>query len=546
MVLGEATAQSEREVLAPGQRVGDHLVVRSILGQGGTAIVYEALHTRLGAPVALKVLEVEEPFARDAALRLQREAEVCANLDDPHVPRIYDVGALADGTPYLVMEKISGDTLEHMLVSGPLSLRVAAAIADDLLRGLEAVHRAGVVHRDIKPANLMIKLNPEGGAQVRLMDFGVSKSIAPESSDPKLTRMGTVVGTPHYMAPEQITADAVDARADLYAAGVVLYEMLSGRTPYEGDTTAEVVAAVLRGQPPPLRRLVPRVPPPVAAVVMRAMAAAPRDRFPTAREMRLALAEALRGRPPMLRLGPEPERVRHVRRSRAPLWVAACVGVGTLVGAAFWPGSVEHNLGGDGSPAPVAKAKEQATQGASAEAAQARWAASTQGAQDPAHANGAAFASAPPQGAEAEPLPDTEARDALPASEAGEAARDLEAEGEEQGASLRYGVGLAGKQRLALDMPDPKLAAESEAESDAVASKTRSRARAEAEDKGSRASTRVPPPASNVEPVGRGIELSDYLRHLDAIRQELVELPESHGLPPMAAEEPVPPNPYAE
>src|SRR5262245_47889624 len=142
---------TNRKRLQPGERVGDHLVVRSVLGQGGTAVVYEALHTRLGASVALKVLDVPDSYLHDGVLRMQREAEVCASIEDPHVPRIYDINALPDGTPYVVMEKISGTTLEEMLAAGPLKLESVLAIADDLLAALEAVHRAGVVHRDIKP-----------------------------------------------------------------------------------------------------------------------------------------------------------------------------------------------------------------------------------------------------------------------------------------------------------------------------------------------------------------------------------------------------------
>lgn len=287
--MSDVQHEHERKQLKAGSRVGDHLVVRSILGQGGTAIVYEALHTRLGSGVALKVLNVSEEFAQDGALRLQREAEVCASIDDPHVPRIYDVGALPDGTPYVVMEKVSGDTLEQMLLSGPLSAEVTLEIIFDLLKALEAVHRAGVVHRDIKPANVIVKTSPDGVRQVRLMDFGVSKAVCREVDDPKLTRVGTVVGTPHYMAPEQITGEAVDARADLYATGVLMFEMLSGTIPFDGQSTAEIVSAVLRHEPRPLGSLRADLPKGLEAVVMRAMAPRPCDRFLTARDLVSAL-----------------------------------------------------------------------------------------------------------------------------------------------------------------------------------------------------------------------------------------------------------------
>jgi len=302
---------SNRRRLEPGERVGDHLVVRSVLGQGGTAIVYEALHTRLGASVALKVLDVPDSFRYDGVLRMQREAEVCASIEDPHVPRIYDINALPDGTPYVVMEKVSGTTLEAMLAAGPLALDTILDIADDLLAALEAVHRVGVIHRDIKPANLILQPEGDGTFRVRLMDFGVSEAVCPEASDPKLTRVGTVVGTPHYMAPEQITGEAVDARADVYATGVVLFEMLSGRMPFEGESTAEVVAAVLRQAPLPLASLRPDVPRRLEGVVMRAMAPRPNGRYLTVRDMRAELAECRTfeqtvARPSVLSLVPAP------------------------------------------------------------------------------------------------------------------------------------------------------------------------------------------------------------------------------------------------
>jgi serine/threonine-protein kinase len=321
--------------LLPGTLVGAHLVVRSVLGRGGTAVVYEAVHTRLSALVALKVLEVPEPYREDAARRLQREAEVCASLDDPHVPRVHDVGALPDGTPYVVMEKVLGTTLEQLLAQGRLRMPVVLAVADDLLAALEAVHRAGVVHRDIKPANLIIKFGQDGSAHVRLMDFGISKSVCREPADLKLTRVGTVIGTPHYMAPEQITGDQVDARADIYATGVVLFEMLTGRTPYQGETTAEVVAAVLRHDERAFCSFFSHVPARVQAVVLRAMAAKPGDRFMTVRDMRAALTEALLPEP-------EPSSVqRHsltrvIQRRHWPMW-----GAGAIIVSSFaWPGSV--------------------------------------------------------------------------------------------------------------------------------------------------------------------------------------------------------------
>lgn len=286
---------STRHRFAPGTRVGDHLVVRGVLGEGGTAVVYEALHTRLGASVALKVVDVSEEYMEGARQRLLREAQVCAGLEDAHIPRIYDVGALEDGTPYVVMERVSGRTLESVIAEGPLPFEVAVNIADDLLSAVEAIEKAGIVHRDIKPPNIILQTTAEGTLRVRLMDFGVSKTVSatpdPSQSNPKLTQQGAIVGTPHYMAPEQIVGPSVDSRADLYGVGVVVYEMLAGRTPFEGQTTGEVVAAVLHTRPLALRKL-REVHPALEGWVEKAMAPRRSDRFFTARGMREALKEA--------------------------------------------------------------------------------------------------------------------------------------------------------------------------------------------------------------------------------------------------------------
>jgi len=295
-----ANLDTSRHRLPTGTRVGDHLVVRGVLGEGGTAVVYEALHTRLGASVALKVVDVADEYMEGARARLLREAHVCASLEDPHIPRIYDVGELPDGTPYVVMERVAGRTLEQVLLQGALPLDIATQITEDLLIAVEAVERAGVVHRDIKPPNIILQTNSEGALRVRLMDFGVSKNVTSEreptqkvnvQANPGLTQQGAIVGTPHYMAPEQIVGPSVDSRADLYAVGVVAYEMMSGRTAFEGQTTGDVVAAVLHTRPLPLSKL-REVHPALEGWVERAMAPRRSDRFRSAREMREALREA--------------------------------------------------------------------------------------------------------------------------------------------------------------------------------------------------------------------------------------------------------------
>ena len=249
--------------------------------------MYEAVHTTLNSAVALKVVNTRGPYGHNAAARLRREAELCAAVEDPHVPKVYDVGALPDGTPYLVMEKVVGPTLESLLLRGRLGMRLGTLVLRDLLRAVEAVQRAGVVHRDIKPSNIIVQFAADRTPSVRLMDFGVSRSLFfRKGTSAALTRRGTILGTPEYMAPEQIQDQLIDVRTDVYALGVVSYEMFAGRVPFEGEHPAEVVAAVLRREHKPLCLHRPEVPDELEALINRAMESAPAHRFKHAKAMR--------------------------------------------------------------------------------------------------------------------------------------------------------------------------------------------------------------------------------------------------------------------
>jgi serine/threonine protein kinase len=282
----------EKRRLEPGTRIGAY-VLRSVLGAGGTAVVYEAQHVRLGSKVAIKVAQAAAAHAGDVAARLEREARLCANLDDPRIPKVFDVSELQDGTPYLVMEKVSGLTLEQMINDGPLAPKLALAIARELLTALETVHRAGLVHRDVKPSNVHVELEDGDNPRIHLLDFGVSKRISSGVSDPGITRPGSVVGTPLYMAPEQLAADPLDERTDLYAVGVLLYEMLTGHSPFVRDSTAEVVSAILHREHAPLNEAWPEATPELTLLVEHAMEERAAQRFLSAREMRDALDVAV-------------------------------------------------------------------------------------------------------------------------------------------------------------------------------------------------------------------------------------------------------------
>jgi len=308
--------------------------VRGVLGQGGTAIVYDAFHSRLQTRVAVKVLAITGPSAQEARARLLREAQICAALDDPHFPRIYDVDELPDGTPYIVLEYIRGSALSEVIGQGQLSVEYTYAIAQQLLLALSVLHGAGIVHRDIKPANMLIQQQSHGMPRVRLVDFGIAKIVAEARDLASLTHQGALVGTPHYMSPEQLMGRHVDVRTDLYAVGVVLYEMLTGRVPFDAATISEVIAAVLRDPVPPLASLRPDCPRALQAVVARAMLRDPNLRYVSAEEMLADLEAACASNRSQLRLRiSEPEEPVRRRPWASRLLAGAVIGASAL---ALW------------------------------------------------------------------------------------------------------------------------------------------------------------------------------------------------------------------
>ncbi|MFT3923604.1 MAG: serine/threonine-protein kinase [Myxococcales bacterium] len=297
----DATRRSH--ALVVGSLLNADLEVTGVLGEGGTAVVYSAFHTVLAREVAVKVCTVRGSHAIEAQMRLICEAKMCASIRDARIPRVYGLDRLDDGTLYMVMEKVEGEALSRTLARWQVPVRYACKALCNLLDTLENVHRAGLIHRDIKPSNLLVDLRPSARTPLHLIDFGIAKVSRASKNDPALTQNGALVGTPRYMAPEQI-AGQVDTAADLYASGIVLYEMLAGRAPFEGKSAMEVIAAVLCDPIPPLVEQRPGLPERLYRVVDRATARAPRDRFKTASRMRAALLEALDD---VIALGPRPE-----------------------------------------------------------------------------------------------------------------------------------------------------------------------------------------------------------------------------------------------
>jgi serine/threonine protein kinase len=271
--------------LAEGTVIDGKYRVRRRLAEGGMGQVFVADHVMLGKEVAIKVLHPEMSDSPDAVERFTVEARAASLIEHENVVRVSDFGRSADGRLYLVMELLTGHTLADELHAHDLSPARARAIACAILRGLEAAHARGIIHRDLKPENVFLTPRAGGEDAVKLLDFGIARMRPDGGADleQRLTKEGAIMGTPAYMAPEQLRSERdVDARADLYAVGVLLYEMLAGRPPFDGKTFGVIAHQVLSGKPPPLSS-------PLADVVMRAIALDRERRFPTAAELRRAL-----------------------------------------------------------------------------------------------------------------------------------------------------------------------------------------------------------------------------------------------------------------
>ena len=267
--------------------------IEAVLGEGGIGRVYSATHLKLGRRVAIKVLLEEHRERPSVRARFAQEAKTLASLQHPNIVTITDFG-MSDDLPFLVMEQVEGRELNEVLRDeGMLDPGRALAIFRQILGGLAYAHQEDLVHRDLKPANVLLRQLPDGREHAELLDFGLAKFITEPANAPKLTQVGMVVGTPAYMAPEQIEPASVDARTDIYSAGVILYELLTGHLPFPSGDTATVLRAHLITPPPSLRESRPEIPTALEAVVLRALQKKPADRFATAQEMLVALEAAL-------------------------------------------------------------------------------------------------------------------------------------------------------------------------------------------------------------------------------------------------------------
>jgi eukaryotic-like serine/threonine-protein kinase len=298
---GDAMSSSPSSVspssmpFAPGTVLAGKYRVERLLGEGGMGWVVVATHLQLEQRVALKFMHASHATGSpDAVGRFLREARAAARIQSEHVARVSDFGTLDNGSPYLVMEYLEGQDLDGLLQArGALPIALAIDYAIQACEGLAEAHAAGIVHRDLKPANLFLARRSDGSVRVKLLDFGISKLTPTPGSlgDVGMTSTQALMGSPLYMAPEQMrSSKSVDKRADIWSMGVILYEMLGGRAPFDADTLPEVCARIMAEAPSPLREAGSSVPAELEAVVMRCLEKDSKERFQDVAALAKALA----------------------------------------------------------------------------------------------------------------------------------------------------------------------------------------------------------------------------------------------------------------
>lgn len=276
----------------PGDLIAEKYRIESVLGRGGMGTVFAARHGELGQVVAIKVLHSAAPTA---AQRFQREAKISAQLSSEHTARVFDLGT-AEGAPFLVMEYLAGEDLARVIARGRLEPELVVRYALQICEALAEAHAAGIVHRDLKPSNVFVVRRPDGSDCVKVLDFGISKRVSTEDTEPSrdLTNARVVLGSPAYMSPEQLRhSKGVDARSDIWSLGVVMYELLTGVRPFRGGSLAGLSAAIAADVPPAPGRLESRVPRGLDRVVMRCLRKDREARFGSVDEIASALRRAL-------------------------------------------------------------------------------------------------------------------------------------------------------------------------------------------------------------------------------------------------------------
>lgn len=351
-----SSAPEEVRDALTGTLVDGRYRVQGLLGSGGIGLVYLCQHELLEKPVAMKVLRPEYVSHKDLNERFMIEARAASSIKSPRIVDTIDVGTLPTGAPYFVMEYVEGETIASLLErDGSVELKQTLEIARQVTEGLSAAHAAGVVHRDLKPENVFLATRPDGALFAKLFDFGIAKVAGARK---RLTYVGAVFGTPTYMSPEQARGEAVDERADLYALGIMIFEMLAGRVPFDGEDPLAIMSQHVDRAPPLLSSMsrVP-VPPALEALVQRCLEKDPSARYPNAAALleELCLVDPDSPAPALPVPSPRPLRAEtlhaHVMpaeetvRRRGPVVgiavAAAVIGIGG--GYAIWNGIVNEN-----------------------------------------------------------------------------------------------------------------------------------------------------------------------------------------------------------
>src|SRR6185295_16347972 len=273
-----------------GQVLDGKYRLDSLLAEGGMGAVYRATHVMLGKTVAIKLIRSAIVASPEIVRRFQREARAATALNHPNIVSVYDLGQTTDGTLYIAMEYIDGPSLKTLIQAGrPIPLTRTIAILRQVASALSTAHRHNIIHRDLKPHNIMLTEGLDGSEVAKLVDFGIAKTF---DESTQLTNVGSALGTPYYMSPEQIEGRVVDARSDIYALGIILYEMLVGEVPFADQSTPAVLVKQLKERPvrPSLRNAA--VPPSLEAIALRCLEKDPEQRFQSADAFAAALNEA--------------------------------------------------------------------------------------------------------------------------------------------------------------------------------------------------------------------------------------------------------------